>query len=303
MTMTVLDRAPVAGDAGGVTGERPERPDPEVPERARRRTFTAQYKLEVLAAYDAAGPGEKGAMLRREGLYSSHIVEWRRARDPGRWRARRGRAAVRPLTRGTRRSPGCARRRPSWSRSWPRPASWWMSSQNCRRSWRRSPRARTPSPGRVRDRRGDRRCWRRGSAPGRPARPQACRRPPGTGGTGSARRRRGRSRSRTPSGSSRGRWPRPSGRRSWMRCTATGSLTWPRTKSGRRCWTRAPTSGRCPPITGCCARPARAVSGARRPPTPPPSSPSWWPPGRTRCAPGTSPSCTARRNGPTTTCT
>ena len=83
MTMTVLDRTPVAGDAGGVTGERPERPDPEVPEQARRRTFTAQHKLEVLAAYDAAGPGEKGAILRREGLYSSHIVDWRRSRDSG----------------------------------------------------------------------------------------------------------------------------------------------------------------------------------------------------------------------------
>jgi len=80
--MTVLDRALVAGDAGRVTGEQ-ERPDPEVPEKARRRTFTAQYKLEVLAAYDAAGPGEKGAILRREGLYSSHIVDWRRSRDRG----------------------------------------------------------------------------------------------------------------------------------------------------------------------------------------------------------------------------
>jgi transposase len=54
-----------------------------VPERARRRTFTAKYKLEVLAAYDAAPDGEKGAVLRREGLYSSHIVDWRRARDAG----------------------------------------------------------------------------------------------------------------------------------------------------------------------------------------------------------------------------
>ena len=59
-----------------------QRPDPQVPERARRRTFTAQYKLEILAAYEAAPEGEKGA-LRREGLYSSHIVEWRRARDAG----------------------------------------------------------------------------------------------------------------------------------------------------------------------------------------------------------------------------
>jgi transposase-like protein len=59
------------------------RPDPEVPERARRRTFTAKYKLEMLAAYDAASEGEKGALLRREGLYSSHITVWRRARDAG----------------------------------------------------------------------------------------------------------------------------------------------------------------------------------------------------------------------------
>ncbi|VBA38546.1 hypothetical protein LAUMK13_02141 [Mycobacterium innocens] len=60
-----------------------ERPDPEAPERARRRTFTAKYKLEVLAAYDAAPDGEKGALFRRAGLYSSHIVQWRRARDGG----------------------------------------------------------------------------------------------------------------------------------------------------------------------------------------------------------------------------
>ena len=83
MTVTVLDRALVAGDAGRVTGERQERPDPEVPERARRRRFTAQYKLDVVAEYDAAAAGEKGAVLRREGLYSSHVVEWRRARDAG----------------------------------------------------------------------------------------------------------------------------------------------------------------------------------------------------------------------------
>jgi transposase len=83
MTVTVLDRAVVAGDAGRVTGERQERPDPEVPEKARRRTFTAQYKLDVVAEYDAAATGEKGAVLRREGLYSSHVIEWRRARDSG----------------------------------------------------------------------------------------------------------------------------------------------------------------------------------------------------------------------------
>ena len=46
-------------------------------------TFTAQYKLDVVAEYDAAATGEKGAVLRREGLYSSHVIEWRRARDAG----------------------------------------------------------------------------------------------------------------------------------------------------------------------------------------------------------------------------
>jgi transposase len=70
-------------DPGRVSGAGTRRLDPEVPERARRRTFTAKYKLEVLTAYDAAPDGEKGAVLRREGLYSSHIVDWRRARDAG----------------------------------------------------------------------------------------------------------------------------------------------------------------------------------------------------------------------------
>ena len=79
----ILDRRPVIADPGQVTEAEPPRPDPEVPARARRRTFTARYKAEILAAYDAAEPGEKGAILRREGLYSSHITEWRRARDAG----------------------------------------------------------------------------------------------------------------------------------------------------------------------------------------------------------------------------
>ncbi len=78
-----LDHRLVAADAGQVSDGELGRPDPEVPERARRRSFTAKYKLEILAAYDTAEPGEKGAILRREGLYSSHIVEWRRARDAG----------------------------------------------------------------------------------------------------------------------------------------------------------------------------------------------------------------------------
>jgi transposase len=81
--VSALLRPPGVVDPGRVDDVGTERPDPEVPERARRRTFTAKYKLEVLAAYDSAPGGEKGAVLRREGLYSSHIVEWRKARDAG----------------------------------------------------------------------------------------------------------------------------------------------------------------------------------------------------------------------------
>jgi transposase-like protein len=56
----------------------------EVTAKARRRQFTAEFKRKVLAEADAcAKPGEIGALLRREGLYSSHLVEWRRARDSG----------------------------------------------------------------------------------------------------------------------------------------------------------------------------------------------------------------------------
>jgi transposase-like protein len=58
-------------------------PDPEVPERPVRRRFSARYKLDILAEIDAAEPGGIGAILRREGLYSSHLVDWRRARDRG----------------------------------------------------------------------------------------------------------------------------------------------------------------------------------------------------------------------------
>src|SRR5438128_1097711 len=61
-----------------------ERPDPEVPEKARRRQFSAAYKLRIVREADACGQdGELGALLRREGLYSSHLASWRRQRDEG----------------------------------------------------------------------------------------------------------------------------------------------------------------------------------------------------------------------------
>ncbi len=71
--------------AGGVErGPRPVEPDPEVPEKARRRRFSGAYKLRILEAVDACSePGEIGALLRREGLYSSHLSKWRQQRDAG----------------------------------------------------------------------------------------------------------------------------------------------------------------------------------------------------------------------------
>lgn len=61
--------------AGGRTKLNSSPPDPEVPEKKRRRKFTAKYKLRVLDDADACtGPGQIGALLRREGLYSSHLT-------------------------------------------------------------------------------------------------------------------------------------------------------------------------------------------------------------------------------------
>jgi len=60
------------------------RPDPEVSEKPTRRRFTAEYKLHILRLADACTePGSIGALLRREGLYSSHLTMWRRQRERG----------------------------------------------------------------------------------------------------------------------------------------------------------------------------------------------------------------------------
>lgn len=58
-------------------------PDPEVPERAQFRSFSPSYKLRILNEYESLNKQEKGALLRREGLYSSLISEWRKQRDKG----------------------------------------------------------------------------------------------------------------------------------------------------------------------------------------------------------------------------
>jgi transposase len=61
-----------------------EVPDPEVVPKAKRRKFSAEYKLRILDEVDSCTePGQIGALLRREGLYSSHLTTWRRQRERG----------------------------------------------------------------------------------------------------------------------------------------------------------------------------------------------------------------------------
>lgn len=75
-------------------------PDPEVSDKAARRRFTAKYKLSILQQVDACTePGGKGAILRREGLYSSNLNTWRRQRDEG------SLAALTPKQRGRKAAP------------------------------------------------------------------------------------------------------------------------------------------------------------------------------------------------------
>jgi transposase-like protein len=69
----------------------------EVPSKPERRRFTAEYKRKVLDEADACSKrGELGALLRREGLYSSHLVGWRRARNQGLAPKKRGPAPREP---------------------------------------------------------------------------------------------------------------------------------------------------------------------------------------------------------------
>ena len=97
----IAERA--VGERSDLAAARPVRegvPDPELVERAKRRRFSAEYKLRVLRQAEACSrPGEIGALLRREGLYTSHLTAWRKQRDAGALEAldrRRGRKPADP---------------------------------------------------------------------------------------------------------------------------------------------------------------------------------------------------------------
>ena len=113
MTLTFADTRAVRVDDGVVSSSGGPRGD-----QPRRRVFTPEYKLRMVAEYDrATEPGERGALLRREGLYHSHIIEWRKARDAGVLAARtaaeqadagRGRPGEPARPRRRRHGPGSA---------------------------------------------------------------------------------------------------------------------------------------------------------------------------------------------------
>jgi transposase len=84
MTTTIDHLDPTRHHAGAMDDTTP--PDPEVPERSPgRRRFSAKYKARIVAEYDALeeDKGARGALLRREGIYSSNITTWRNQRDKG----------------------------------------------------------------------------------------------------------------------------------------------------------------------------------------------------------------------------
>jgi hypothetical protein len=180
-------------------------PDPELVEQAKRRSFTAKYKLEILAKADACtAPGEVGELLRREGLYTSHLTYWRKQRKDGALkelgkpaRAQAGRSA----RRGDRGADAAAERSEAELAKMKRS---WRFRETSQRCWRRCsvPRARRGAPS-------DDRRHRRGAdadhrhpagVPGARARPQRRVPPPpaarAAGRPGRGRRLSGRCRAR-----------------------------------------------------------------------------------------------------------
>ena len=160
--MTLADQAAITGHDGQVTSGKPGRP--------KRRTFTAAYKARILAEFDALPEGspERGALMRRERLYHSHIEHWRSQQEKGTLPATSGKPEK--SAGGMRSWRGCARRirssrrgTRSWQRSSARRRPPWISREKHSRCWRTSQAARTPArtePGHrrafPRDGRGDR---------------------------------------------------------------------------------------------------------------------------------------------------
>ena len=86
-----MHRMPSAVVEMAIATSRAPDPDPEVPAKVQRRRFTAEYRRRIVTQADTCQAGELGALLRREGLYASHLRTWRRQREQGELAAGRGR--------------------------------------------------------------------------------------------------------------------------------------------------------------------------------------------------------------------
>src|SRR3990172_6215046 len=125
--------------AGGASAAPRPAPAPEVEvvAKAERRRFTAEYKRRIVREADrCTRPGEIGALLRREGLYSSLLTTWRAARDRGELEG------LSAKKRGTRRSPSWSVRSVARASAPSVPRRWSMSKKNSRRCWGPRSRAR-----------------------------------------------------------------------------------------------------------------------------------------------------------------
>ncbi len=97
----MFQRNPKPRTQNGVSNQ--QQPQNEVTPKAKRRRFSAQYKLRILEEADrCTKPGQIGALLRREGLYSSNLTTWRRQRDQGQI------GALSPKKRGPKPAPDAA---------------------------------------------------------------------------------------------------------------------------------------------------------------------------------------------------
>jgi transposase len=119
---TTTDRPVDARAEAGTTNDLTE-PDPEVPERARGpRRYSASYKARILAEYERLDKAAKGALLRREGLYTSLISEWRKQRDRGALAALAKPAGRQPADPRDQQVARLRKENEPWRPSSPRPA-------------------------------------------------------------------------------------------------------------------------------------------------------------------------------------
>ena len=130
---TMIGMGVSAPALGAGVAERSRAPDPEIVAKPTRRRFTAAYKLRILEETDGCSePGEVGRIVRREGLYSSHLTAWRKARRAG---SLKGLTPKRRGRKPTRRNPLSRPKWPGSTSSLPRRKRSWKFREKLRGCW------------------------------------------------------------------------------------------------------------------------------------------------------------------------